>query len=70
VDRPLDSTDFESWGERGRGQWITVYANSGHAYMVVAGLRFDTSGSGEKGPRWRKQLRSSHGYVTRHPSGL
>jgi len=70
VKRPLDSTDFESWGARGRGQWITVYANSGHAYMVVAGLRFDTSGSGEKGPRWRKQLRSSSGYVARHPSGL
>jgi len=70
VKRPLDSTDFESWGARGRGKWITVYANSGHAYMVVAGLRFDTSGSGEKGPRWRKQLRSSSGYVARHPSGL
>ena len=70
VQRPLDSTDFESWGTRGRGNWITVYANSGHAYMVVAGLRFDTSGSGEKGPRWRKQLRSSRGYVARHPRGL
>jgi hypothetical protein len=68
--RPLDSTDFESWGSRGRGKWVTVYANSGHAYMVVAGLRFDTSGSGEKGPRWRSQVRSSHGYVARHPRGL
>ena len=67
---PLDSTDFESWGSRGRGQWITVYANSGHAYLVVAGLRFDTSGSGEKGPRWRPQFRSSRGYVSRHPEGL
>jgi Putative peptidoglycan binding domain len=70
VTRPLDSTDFESWGQHGRGQWITVYANSGHAYLVVAGLRFDTSGSGEKGPRWRSQLRSSSGYVARHPAGL
>jgi peptidoglycan hydrolase-like protein with peptidoglycan-binding domain len=70
VKRPLDSTDFESWGVRGRGKWVTVYANSGHAYLVVAGLRFDTSGSGEKGPRWRKQLRSSGGYVARHPAGL
>jgi peptidoglycan hydrolase-like protein with peptidoglycan-binding domain len=67
---PLDSTDFESWGSRGRGQWITVYANSGHAYLVVAGLRFDTSGSGEQGPRWRPQFRSSRGYVSRHPAGL
>jgi peptidoglycan hydrolase-like protein with peptidoglycan-binding domain len=70
VKRPLDSTDFESWGARGRGKWLTVYANSGHAYLVVAGLRFDTSGSGEKGPRWRKQARSSGSYVARHPSGL
>jgi Putative peptidoglycan binding domain len=70
VKRPLDSTDFESWGARGKGQWITVYANSGHAYVVVAGLRFDTSGSGEKGPRWRSTARSSRGYVARHPNGL
>ena len=70
VTRPLDSTDFESWGSRGRGKWITVYANSGHAYMVVAGLRFDTSGSGERGPRWRTTRASTSGYVTRHPAGL
>jgi hypothetical protein len=70
VKSPLDSTDFESWGTRGKGQWITVYANSGHAYVVVAGLRFDTSGSGEKGPRWRSEARSGSGYVARHPSGL
>jgi cell wall-associated NlpC family hydrolase len=70
VTRPLDSTDFESWGSRGRGQWITVYANSGHAYMVVAGLRFDTSGRGESGPRWRTTRATTRGYVARHPSGL
>jgi cell wall-associated NlpC family hydrolase len=70
VTRPLDSTDFESWGTRGRGSWITVYANSGHAYLVVAGLRFDTSGSGEKGPRWRTTRAPTSGYVARHPAGL
>ena len=70
VTRPLDSTDFESWGSRGRGQWITVYANSGHAYLVVAGLRFDTSGRGESGPRWRTTRASTRGYVSRHPAGL
>jgi hypothetical protein len=70
VTRPLDSSDFESWGSRGRGQWITVYANSGHAYLVVAGLRFDTSGAGESGPRWRRTLASTSGYVARHPAGL
>ena len=70
VTRPLDSTQFERWGLRGRGQWITVYANSGHAYVVVTGLRFDTSGRGESGPRWRTHTRSGVGYVRRHPVGL
>jgi cell wall-associated NlpC family hydrolase len=70
LSRPLDSTGFESWGRRGAGSWITVYANSGHAYTVIAGLRFDTSGSGERGPRWRTESRSSSGYVARHPAGL
>jgi cell wall-associated NlpC family hydrolase len=70
LSRPLDSTAFESWGARGRGQWITVYANSGHAYAIIAGLRFDTSGKGEDGPRWRPESRSSQGFVARHPAGL
>jgi hypothetical protein len=68
--RPLDSSQFEHWGRHGRGAWITVYANAGHAYMTVAGLRFDTSGAGEDGPRWRPKSRSGHGYVARHPVGL
>jgi hypothetical protein len=68
--RPLDSTSFMSWGRRGRGQWISVYANHGHAYAIVAGLRFDTSGRGASGPRWRPEHRSSRGYVVRHPAGL
>jgi cell wall-associated NlpC family hydrolase len=70
VTAPLDSTGFERWGRAGRGRWITVYANSGHAYLVVAGLRFDTSGPGESGPRWRPVSRSSAGFVARHPAGL
>jgi Putative peptidoglycan binding domain len=70
LSRPLDSTGFESWGARGRGQWFTVYANSGHAYAIIAGLRFDTSGKGEDGPRWRPESRSSSGFVARHPAGL
>jgi peptidoglycan hydrolase-like protein with peptidoglycan-binding domain len=70
VTTPLDSTQFERWGSAGRGRWITVYANAGHAYMVVAGLRFDTSGPGESGPRWRPQARSSAGFTARHPAGL
>jgi peptidoglycan hydrolase-like protein with peptidoglycan-binding domain len=70
LDKPLDSTGFESWGGAGKGQWITVYANSGHAYAIIAGLRFDTSGNGEDGPRWRKEARSPSGYVARHPTGF
>jgi hypothetical protein len=70
LDSPLDSTGFESWGSRRPGAWITVYANSGHAYVMIAGLRFDTSGRGENGPRWRTESRSSRGYTARHPAGL
>jgi hypothetical protein len=40
---PLDSGSFMSWGESGRGQWFTVYTNPGHAYVIIAGLRLDTS---------------------------
>ncbi|HEX7291766.1 MAG TPA: peptidoglycan-binding protein [Conexibacter sp.] len=68
INTQLDSTGFESYGVRGRGQWITVFGNAGHAYMVVAGLRFDTSGASPS--RWQSDMRSSAGYVVRHPSGF
>ncbi|MBS1869085.1 MAG: peptidoglycan-binding protein [Actinobacteria bacterium] len=68
INTQLDSTGFESYGSRGRGRWITIYANAGHAYMVVAGLRFDTSGASPS--RWQSDMRSGDGYVVRHPSGL
>ncbi len=81
--RPFDSRDFFGWGEPGRGRWITVYTSSGHAFVVIAGLRFDTSSGGDsaaaarrrgirpgKGPRWRVSKRSTRGYVARHPDGL
>jgi cell wall-associated NlpC family hydrolase len=67
---PLDSSSFMRWGESGPGQWITVYTNPGHAYLVIAGLRFDTSGPGESGPRWRQGVRSSRSFRARHPSGF
>jgi len=70
LDRPLDSSGLARWGSRGRGSWITVYANGGHAYVVVAGLRFDTSGRGERGPRWRPEARSPRRFVSRHAEGL
>ncbi len=71
---PLDSGSFMRWGAAGRGQWITVYTNPGHAYVVIAGLRLDTSAAGDpsraKGPRWRPALRSSRGFRARHPVGF
>ena len=70
VEHPLDSSDFKSWGERGKGEWITIYTNAGHAFMMVAGLRFDTSGKTRHGSRWQRSSRSAHGYVVRHPDGL
>jgi hypothetical protein len=74
LDDPLDSSSFMHWGESGAGDWITVYSNPGHAYVVIAGLRLDTSAAGDqsggKGPRWRPTLRSSRGFRARHPLGL
>jgi len=68
--RALDSTGFMSWGEAGRGTWVTTYANAGHSYMVVAGLRFDTSGRASASSRWQTVMRSARGYTVRHPTGL
>jgi cell wall-associated NlpC family hydrolase len=70
LDSPLDSTGFMSWGERGEGEWVSIYANAGHAYMTVAGLRFDTSSSKRSGSRWSETTRSARGYRVRHPEGL
>lgn len=68
LDSPLDSTGLETWGEAGAGQWITVYANSGHAWAMIAGLAFDTSGGA--GPRWHPSpVSSTAGFVARHPPG-
>jgi cell wall-associated NlpC family hydrolase len=67
---PLDSTGFESWGLPGPGRWITVYANAGHAWMVVAGWRFDTVALAEGGTRWSQSMASTAGFVARHPPGL
>jgi hypothetical protein len=60
LDSPLDSTAFKKWGERGRGTWITVYTNPGHAYVVIAGLRFDTSvpDDGAEGPGWSDDVKA------------
>ncbi|HET7119965.1 MAG TPA: hypothetical protein VFI17_01795 [Solirubrobacterales bacterium] len=69
LESPLDSTGLETWGEPGPGQWITVYANAGHAWMVVAGIAFDTVGG--PGPRWHYPwVDSPEGFVARHPAGF
>ena len=70
LEQSMPSGGFMSWGESGPGQWITIYANGGHMYMVVAGLRFDTSGRTRAGTRWQADLRSTSGYSVRHPAGL
>ena len=64
--RPEPSTGLMHWGHGHRGRWITVYANAGHAYMTVAGLRFDTSMTKGAGPGWSKEMRPGAGYRKRH----
>ncbi|MGZ4276304.1 MAG: NlpC/P60 family protein [Solirubrobacteraceae bacterium] len=68
--RPRDSGELMSWGAPGPGRYITVYANPGHAYMIIRGRRYDTTGRSETGSRWQPAARSSAGYVVRHPPGL
>jgi peptidoglycan hydrolase-like protein with peptidoglycan-binding domain len=70
LDTPLASYDFYTWGEAGPGQWVTIYAKDSHAYMVVAGLRYDTAASKGGGSRWTAAPRAPDGYVARHPTGL
>jgi hypothetical protein len=84
LESPLPSGSFMKWGARGRGDWITVFANGGHAYAVIAGLRLDTSSYAtrtarkkrryttafERGPRWRPYKRPARGFRKRHPVGF
>jgi cell wall-associated NlpC family hydrolase len=70
LNAPLDSGRLMSWGEPGRGRWVTIYSNRGHVFMVVAGVRFDTSGARRTGSRWQNAMRPTAGFVARHPPGL
>jgi cell wall-associated NlpC family hydrolase len=71
IPEPLTSGALEGWGEPGPGKWITVYANAGHTFMEVAGLRWDTVGDARgTGPRWHLMPNSHAGFVVRHPPGL
>jgi hypothetical protein len=70
---PMPSGPLASWGNRGEGRWITVYANAGHTYAIIAGYRWDTSGNsgGKTGPSWHEDPRSTPGsFVARHPAGF
>jgi len=71
---PEDSSEFEVWGSHGQGRWVAIFANPGHAYMTVAGLRLDTSSaddpSNQQGPRWRPLRPGNGGFIVRHPLGL
>ncbi|MGA2452361.1 MAG: hypothetical protein ABSG93_02485 [Solirubrobacteraceae bacterium] len=71
---PEDSSEFEVWGSHGAGRWVAIFANPGHAYMTVAGLRLDTSPAEDpanlEGPRWRPLRQTNAGFTVRHPLGL
>ena len=70
LDSPLTSVGFLDYGREGPGRWITIYTNHGHVFMVVAGLRFDTSGQGRAGTRWQEESVSTSGFAVRHIPGL
>jgi hypothetical protein len=72
VDRTRNwvSGDFMSFGDDGPGTWVTIYANDGHVFMVIAGVRLDSGGKNRVGSAWRKNQRSFSGFTVRHPPGL
>jgi cell wall-associated NlpC family hydrolase len=72
ITTPMPSGSLAGWGSGGKGRWITVYANGGHAYAIIAGLRWDTAGTTNgTGPRWHKSLRAqaTGPFTARHPDG-
>jgi cell wall-associated NlpC family hydrolase len=74
LNTPQDSSEMEGLGAHGDGRWVTIFANGGHAYMTVAGLRLDTSPAEDpadlQGPRWRPLRQTNAGFAVRHPVGL
>ena len=70
LEGPMASGPLMSWGKPGKGKWVTIYTHTGHVFMEVAGIRFDTSGARETGSRWQNAMRSTAGFVARHPAGL
>jgi hypothetical protein len=72
---PMDSGQLANWALADKGQWITVFANSGHVYLRIGQpgqpkIRWDTSMTGGNGPSWSSEMRSSSGFKIRHPSGF
>lgn len=70
LDGPLASGPLMGWGKPGKGKWVTIYTHPGHVFMEVAGVIFDTSNARVSGSRWGNQMRSTAGFVARHPAGL
>ena len=74
IEVPMDSSEFMVWESPGVGTWVTIFANGGHAYVTVAGLRLDTSPANDPsnlpGPRWRPLRPENAGFTVRHPTGL
>lgn len=70
LEAPMPSGSFMRWEKPGEGRWITTYANGGHIYAVIAGLRLDTSMTDGDGPGWSAEMRDSSGFKVRHPTGL
>jgi hypothetical protein len=71
VDYAFPGLEFDTWGRKGTGEWITVYASSGHIFMTVAGLRWDTGyNDGGDGPDWSTEMRPLGGFKARHPNGF
>ena len=81
-DNPL-AQDYVRWGLPGPGRWVTIYATTAptnHAFIVLAGLRLDTSHNGtdvgpnrnEDCPRWRilDHIPTWAHWSVRHPPGL
>jgi peptidoglycan hydrolase-like protein with peptidoglycan-binding domain len=70
ISAPEDSGEMESYGSSGKGRYITIWTNSGHVYMYVLGLRFDTGAmSSNNGSRWTSQSIDNSGFIERHPTG-
>lgn len=69
---PMASGGFFGWGAAGPGKWITIYTNSGHMWMTVGGLRFDTSGRSGTGSRWQNGMDAAGvgSFTVRHYPGL